>query len=320
MKFMNKKRFASTVMAGVLTLSMATPAFAVASNTVIEGTYEDIPIAVSVPETGTAQINPYGLPVDIKKSDETKVSLVDQQITTQPLSLRNQGTIPLDVNASLAVIPKGDLAIGTKDTGKTIEVDLEVAGLNDDALKVATDSEALKDLIIDRFANDANWTGAGTLTAPTAAKGATTVTPAKSTAALATLGAATQNGDVTTYGAKSIALFRLKGDLAAAPVKADGGNTVDDPWKDTDGFTATVAFTFKPATKLSITVNATGGTAAANPSSAWEGTEVTLTATPTTAGQTATFVVKDAANKTITVTDGKFIMPDSDVTVTVSFA
>ena len=33
------------------------------NSTVVEGTYKEIPIAVEVPTTGTAQINPYGLPV-----------------------------------------------------------------------------------------------------------------------------------------------------------------------------------------------------------------------------------------------------------------
>ena len=44
MKFMNTKRFASTVMAGVLTLSLAAPAFAASTqpknSTVVEGTYK----------------------------------------------------------------------------------------------------------------------------------------------------------------------------------------------------------------------------------------------------------------------------------------
>lgn len=55
MKFMNKKRFGSTVMAGALALSLAAPAFAANNtSTTITGAYADIPIAVSVPTTGTA--------------------------------------------------------------------------------------------------------------------------------------------------------------------------------------------------------------------------------------------------------------------------
>lgn len=325
MKFMNMKRFGSIAMAGALALSLAVPAFA-ANTTTIEGGYQDIEIAVVVPESGTAQINPYGLPVEVTKSDgATKVQITDRQITSLPLSLKNQGNVPMDVNASLAVLPKGDVVIAAAkgSADKTMKVELEVAGLNDNALKLDSLDPTLDDLLLDKFAADATWANLATankLAAPAAAKAATSVTPSKSAAAMATLGAATVADGTVTYGAKSIALFRLTGDLNAAPTKTVGGDTVDDPWVEADGFTATVVFSFKPAAKKTITVNVTGGTATASPSSAWEGTEVTLTTAPATAGQTATIVVKDASNNTITVTDGKFVMPDSNVTITVTFS
>ena len=329
MKFMNMKRFASMAMAGALTLSLATPAFA-ANNIVITGTYADIEIAVEVPTTGTAQINPYGLPVSIDKSDKTTVDLVGNQITTQPMSIKNQSAIPLEVGATLAVVPKGDVSIvstfGASQKGKEIAVDLEVAALNDSALAVATTDRTLEDKLIDKFAADATWASPGSVSAPAAAKGATTVAPASGDD-LAELGAATVDGRTTTYGPKSIALFRLSGDLNEAPVTGSGSNATPDPWKEADGFEATVAFTFKPAARMAITIGSiTGGTVTANPSSAWEGTEITLTATPTTAGQTATFAVAattaaDATGKpAVVVTDGKFTMPDYPVTVTATFS
>lgn len=330
MKFMNMKRFASTVMAGVLTLSLAAPAFAAANTTVITGTYQDIEIAVEVPTTGTAQINPYGLPVTIDKTDRTTAQIVDQKITTQPMNIKNQGTTPLDVNATLAVIPKGDVEIKTSltpatDTGKQMKVTLEVAGLNDPALKVASTDRTVEDKLIDKFADDATWaalTTANQLVAPAAAKAATTVTPSSSGAALATLGAATVDGTLITYGAKSIALVRLSGELNESP-KASGG--ADDPWKTTDGFEATVVFSFKPAAKLNVTVTqpASGGSIAASASKAWEGTEVTLSFTPPTANPThvPTYTVTGAtSNDTYPVTDGKFTMPDEAVSITVTFA
>lgn len=329
MKFMNMKRFASMAMAGALTLSLATPAFA-ANNIVITGTYADIEIAVEVPTTGTAQINPYGLPVSIDKSDKTTVDLVGNQITTQPMSIKNQSAIPLEVGASLAVVPKGDVSIvasvGSSQKGKEIAVDLEVAALNDSALAVATTDRTLEDKLIDKFAADATWASSGSVSAPVAAKGATTVAPASGDG-LAELGAATVDGRTTTYGPKSIALFRLSGDLNEAPVTGSSSTATPDPWKEADGFEATVAFTFKPAARMAITIGSfTGGTVTANPSSAWEGTEITLTATPTTAGQTATFSVAattaaDATGKpAVVVTDGKFTMPDYPVTVTATFS
>lgn len=247
MKFMNKKRFGSTVMAGALALSLAAPAFAANNtSTTITGAYTDIPIAVSVPTTGTAQINPYGLPVTITKSNDTTVDLVDQQITTRPLSVKNQGTVSLDMGvSSFLVTPAGDISIDTaKDTGKKIAVNLEVAGLDDTTLAVSSDSENLDNLIIDAFADEDSWANADTLAAPAFAQGATasTINPAKKDN-MAVLGAVTPKSEGFTYGRKSIALFRLTGDLAQEPV--DGSSNAD-PWKETDGFSAAIVFKFTP--------------------------------------------------------------------------
>ena len=244
MKFMNKKRFASSVLAGTLALSLAAPALAANNTTTnIAGSYADIPIAVVVPTTGTAQINPYGLPVSITKSNDSTVDLTGQKITTRPLSVKNQGAIALELGvSSFIVVPKGDVSVAAAaDNNKAIKVDLEVAGLDDAALAIASDNEKLDDLLIDRFAAVATWAGAQKLAAPTAAKGDTAadITAAKTTNPMATLGAATVKGDLTTYGKDSIALFRLTGDLAQEPAT--------DPWKETDGFESTIGFKFTPA-------------------------------------------------------------------------
>lgn len=330
MKFMNTKRFASTVMAGALALSMAAPAFAT-GNVVITGTYADIEIAVEVPTTGTAQINPYGLPVTIDKSDRTTVDLVDQKITTQPMSIKNQSSIPLEIGASVTAVPKGDVEIKTSvaaaDKGKQISLELQVAALNDSTLAVATTDRTLEDKLIDKFAADATWASLASTNKgafPTAAKGATTAPAPTAYTGLATVGAATIEGNSITYGPKSIALFRLDGFLNEAPQKADGSA---DPWATTDGFEATVAFSFKPAAKMNVTIGTiTGGTVTASAAKAWEGTEITLTGTPTTAGQTATFTVTETTPaagqtaRTVSVTGGKFIMPDYAVTVTATFS
>ena len=276
MKFMNMKRFGSVAMASALALSLAAPAFAGAApaadpnTTKVEGAYKEIEINVVVPETGTAQINPYGLPVSISKSDMTTADIVDQKITSLPMSIRNQGTVALDVNATLLAIPKGDVAIAAaKDTGKTIAVSLEVAGLDDAKYKLSTMDPTLEDLLVDAFVDDNTWNGAGTLAAPAVAKGATTGTAAKSNAALAVLGAAVDESGMVTYGNDSIAVFRLTGDVAEEPVKT--GN-VEDPWKETDGFTATIVFKFKPhqAVPASVSLDnntltvANGGTGTLN--------------------------------------------------------
>lgn len=278
-----------------------------------------------VPTTGTAQINPYGLPVTVTKPDDKTVDLVGQKITTQPLSIKNQGSTALDVDATLAVIPKGGVSIANAAADKAIKVDLEVVGLNEAALAVSSESDKLESALIDRFANKDTWAGATTLGAPAAAVGVTTVTPAKSTdpgatSPMATLGAATVNGDLITYGKDSIALFRLTGDVAQAPTKTVSGQSVEDPWVAADGFEATIVFKFVPAgpsagdATLSVTVDsATAATATftANTSGltvtsyAWESDDtdvVTVTGNGTTATLAKSGLASSGDEATITVT------------------
>ena len=350
MKFMNMKRFGAAVMGGVMALSMASPAFATA-NVEITGTYEEMEIAVQVSDSGEAQINPYGLPVKITKSDRTTVEISDEQINSSVLSLRNQSTTPLDVNvSSFKVTPTGGLeiinaALANTDKGKQVHVDLEVAPLNDSTLAVLT-TEKIDDKLIEKFAADATWSGlaAGNkLAAPSATlASASTVTGAKSTAALATLGAATVNSDnKTVYGAKSIALFRLKGTLNSDPEKTESGSQVPDPWASADGFTASIAFTFKPAAKTTLAegthVVANGAVSNVSlPRGAYEGNTVTFTfEAPTGKAHTAAVTgYKGTTAPTVTITEtgtgtgkftGTFTMPEpatagGTVTVTITTA
>jgi len=283
MKFKNMKRFGSILMAGALALSLVVPAFAESANTqtVVDGGYVTIPISVIVPTTGSAQINPYGLPVVVSATaNGDPISITNQQITNIPMYIGNYGTVALDVSASLAVLPKGESvsikggALATADKGKQMNVTLEVAGLDDAAYAKVIDSEALVLSFHEAFADDATWAGAQSLVAPAAAAKATTVTAAKSPAntPLATLGAATVNGETITYGNDSVALFRLKGDMNAEPVKGASGSETDDPWTEDDGFTATIVFKFTPNTNA-------GGGGTSTPSVA-----ASMTGTPTAGG------------------------------------
>ena len=61
------------------------------------------------------------------------------------------------------------------------------------------------------------------------------------------------------------------------------------------------------------------GTVTASPTSATAGTEITLTATPSDGYQLTAFTVTDADGKAVTVTDSKFTMPASNVTVSATF-
>lgn len=208
-----------------------------------------------VPTTGTAQLNPYGLPVNVAISEEAVTPITGQKITTQPLSIKNIGTVKLDVKGTLLVKPTGDVSIDTAKgnnadgTSKTIAVSLEVVGLDDNKYKVSADDEGLVFALNAAFAADATWTNKQSLAAPAYAKGGTAPAAAKSTNAMATLGAATVADDVITFGKDSIALFRLSGDLNEEPVKAatsPATGTVDFPWTTEDGFEAKIAFKFTP--------------------------------------------------------------------------
>ena len=333
MKFMNMKRSGAAVMAGVLPLSLAAPAFATSSpapagQVIITGTYKDIPIAVSVPTTGTAQINPYGLPVEVKKTVGT-ATISGQKITTHPLNIKNQGSVALNVNAGLTVTPAGGLkvvaatgTISATETAKNAIVKLQVVGLNDSAYAVPSTDVSLENTLIDKFATESTWTGAQELAATASVAGTggapdTAGTEAKSASRLATLGAATVgNGGIVTYGNDSIALFRLSGDVATEPT---GG------WEVTDGFSAKIVFKFTPAVTYAITVdtaNVTGGTIVPDKTTAQAGDRVTLTMTPTTTG-TCTPVIKKADGTDVTsavMSGGVITMPAYDITISGSFA
>lgn len=89
----------------------------------------------------------------------------------------------------------------------------------------------------------------------------------------------------------------------------------------------TTGFTIQPETDATdqvgghnITVAATtNGTASVSQAKAPKDTEITITATPASGYEVDTISVKDASGADVTVTNQKFVMPDSDVVVTVTF-
>jgi hypothetical protein len=236
----------SLSLAALTAASMAIPAFAddepqtttPANTTVVTAAYEEVSIAVTVPTTGTAQINPYGLPVEFKKSaSSTKAAKVTgQQIVTQPLYITNEGDVALDIAASVTTEAKGDASISGKaltgkETTKSVYAYLQMV---QSANKTLDDTG--KDKIIDECASDSTWT----------AEGVTKLdldgSKAASKEKMATLAASkvttTDGKSTVTYNAGSIVLYRLAGDVVTKP---------SDDWATTDGFTATIAFTFTPA-------------------------------------------------------------------------
>lgn len=224
MKFMNLKRFASTALAGALALSMAVPAFAAANTTVISGAYEAVTLSVTVPTTGKAIINPYGLPY--KLSADYSVS--NQQITTAaPLLIQNKSDVALAVTANLK---------GQASTGVTLEADGDTAdysGVTDKKLHVTfqafeaagvdTNNATDNDILIPKFIaledGDAKLTGDVTTTAADAT-GTLVLREGK-------------DNELQNGGA---AFIRLSGEVAKKAA-----------WATTDTFTATIAFTFEPS-------------------------------------------------------------------------
>jgi hypothetical protein len=267
---MLNKRIMSLTLAALTTAAMAAPAFAASANsTVITGTYADVPIAVTVPATGTVTINPYKLPIDVTKSDgTTKAQISGEQITTVPLAIKNDGTVALDVGATVtttngkssgitltnkSTVPaSGETASTDKNAFVYLEVVSITADSNDTAKAVVTDESVtdatqqankLSDAIIDACADDETWgeykaskSGAYpdnmlvlSTDDPVSASNLGTLAAAKT--------AKTENA-AAVYDVGSIALFRLAGDCITAP---------DEAWSTKDTFTATIAFTFTPS-------------------------------------------------------------------------
>lgn len=261
MKDLNKKRFLSTVLAGAMALSLAVPAFAAEGDeggntpdpntTVITATYEDIEMNVIVPQTGTASINPYGLPVDVEKSDNSKATLAaGQQILSQPLYIKNQMGMGLKVGATVTAAVTGGFKFAATEaaiTGQAADAENGVAAiapattnsgfvfLQSKASAVTGADNAVADDLIDEYAA---WTAQAYNSATDVILG----TKAVEQPDFATLVAAKMDdttGAFDEYDAGSILLLRLAGKVVEAP---------KTPWKAADGFSTTVVFTFKPAT------------------------------------------------------------------------
>lgn len=234
---MKNKKLMSLVMAGALSASLAVPAFA-ANNTTVEitGTYADTPIEVDVPTTGTAQINPYGLDVKIGTSTS---KITGQQIVTQPLAVVNRTTMDLDVNASVIGLATGNFKFAAAPikgadpavTTNSAFVYLEMTAGTGSIIK--TDGSLDQDVLNTQFAG---W-AASTYTANDATKLVVSTKANDSTQALLTLAKGTEASGKVTPAAAGVGLFRLTGDCVKSPKIA---------WADTDGFTATIAFTFGP--------------------------------------------------------------------------
>lgn len=227
MKFMNLKRISSTVLAGAVALSMAAPAFAAAPQTAITAAYNQIRTAVTVPATGRAVINPYGLPFTM---GETSVS--GQQITTAaPLTIQNRSAVAMKVEASITTTASTGVTLETgydgtnyadSETGKKLKVQYQAF----EAPTVTEANAADTEVLVPLFA--ALQDGDAVLTAD-----------------LDTANAATTTGDLILREGNADGELQAGG---AAFFRLNGSAARKASWTADDTFTATIAYTFTPDT------------------------------------------------------------------------
>lgn len=241
MKFMNLKRFGATVMAGVMAISLAVPAFASSQSTVIDSTFNPITMAVTVPKTGKAIINPYGLPVDL---DET-TSISGQKLTTgAPLLIENRSKVALQVGGTVTATIKDGSSVTLVDaapsgTDKKIQAFVQLF----EALGVTEANRGDTETVINPM-----FAALDTANAKDSAKVLTTSGGNAFTTAAGGAGnglilrEASADGELQNGGA---GFFRLTGEVVQKPT---------EEWAKTDGFTVTVAFTFTPDTFAGKTV------------------------------------------------------------------
>lgn len=325
-----KNRVLSGALAGALAVTMAVPAFA--TNTVIEASYEAPTIEVTLPQTGEALINPYGMPVVLNPDDGAadQASIVGAQIVTKPLAITNDSAVDLKVSATVTATAKGDLRLATSkpsssDTTKSAYVYLQMTNSALDVNSQSTSTGNIGGLVAkDLAAEVAAWEQkAYTSATDLLLSGTAAVTKDD----MLVLKASDTNG--AQVG--SVGLFRLAGQVVASP---------RDAWAATDGFEATVAFSFKPdlttakidkttatlsmgGTKTAdLTVSLEGG--ATIEKVEWESADeaiVTVTPDNTTKGAKATVTgVKTDGNAitvtaTITASNGLTYTLTCDVTV-----
>lgn len=249
-----KKRIFSGFMAIVMVFAMmCVPAFA--DSTTITGTYEEPNIQVKVPAQGTAIINPYGLPVQLRENDATSGDLygtiVGQQIVTKPLAIINEGEVDMKVFANVIGTPQGTIRFATApfntatDTNNNIFVYLQMA-LTDLDQNDATQGDLDPAKFYPLFADWEQPYNAG----KDLVVGTRALDKPVQMLILKASGEDKNNDGKLDWQAGSIGMFRLAGLVSEEPRTA---------WNSaSDKFTVVVTFTFKPdLTKATATADKT---------------------------------------------------------------
>lgn len=249
-----KKRVLSGVLAIAAAASMAVPAFAEDPapaepnmTTTVTGGFTKTTIAVTVPTTGTAYINPYGLGTSVTDSEGNKHDILGQ-IVSAPMAITNESNLKLKVSATVSTTIAGTsplelsgTAIAAADKTKKANIKIEMA-----SAKFAGEAAGLNDAVMRECADSTTgWVTAKAITlTKTDPAGTPKVDPVTVTDIVTLKAANQEDGRFASYAEGSVALVRFTGTCVEEPRKAD--DSAADPWAADDKFTATIVFTFKP--------------------------------------------------------------------------
>ena len=219
MKTLKLKRILSIALAGAMSMALATTAFAAGDETVITATFEEPEIAVTVPATVAAFINPYGVDVNYDASDDARI--LSATVTGAIVERTDKDTTKA---MKFATAPTDGSTVTTKNAYVTFQMKV------DDGIKGTAGD------IVDTLYNPL----AEAWAADDDADGEVIVKVGETAGAdLVALKKADLSGTNPAAVAGGGALIRLNGDCVTAPKIA---------WDEQDSFTVTVAYTFMPTT------------------------------------------------------------------------
>ena len=212
-----RKRLLLTALAAVFAGTMSFSAFAETNRTTtVTVRYAEPTIDVTVPQTGNAYINPYGLPIEVKGG----LKVTGQQITSDPMGIQNKSDVDLEINVEITGEVSGDVRlmsdpIDSDSTTKSAFVYLQMKQFTEGTF---SDEDILKNL--------ASLPVAYNATKDVILLDGRTQKSEQAMAVMAKAGSVGSN-----------VAFRLTGSCVKAP---------REPWTSADGFKATIVFTFSP--------------------------------------------------------------------------
>lgn len=310
---MKTKKLWALIMALAMTLVLAVPALA--SDTSVTTTAQQEltgrgssrygEISVTLPPVGTLVLNPYQMKATLGEGTDAVDSY--HQVFFKPVSCLNKSTFGLKVGAKV---------LGTPVSG----VNLVATAPKD----TATDKDVFLYAefgVSDNDTTEPEWGASYTKAANQIVLGTEYAADAK---IVATLNATDGTQGTAASNKWNYLWYKFDGSAAKTPTTA---------WGQNDIVTPKVAFTFIPTvdTVYAVTVTNTtsktaGGTAKVNFDIAPAGETVTVTATPddeiNDGNSVPTVTVKTAAGATVEydTDENQFVMPASDVVVTVKWA